>query len=91
MQVNFYPYEKEGRKKGHAEGGTKCFRVVLTQDLEVLAILKAGVQKTFHLLKRGGGGGGGERFYIVLTGVRKVSDPRFFYFVAPPPPSLPCY
>ena len=51
-----------GGQKGfiHAEGGgVKRFWVVLTQELEVLAILNGGAT-SFHLLK------GGMKFYHVL-------------------------
>ena len=43
LQVKFYPYEKGGG------GGATSFEVVLTQELEVLAILM--------------GGGGRKQFY----------------------------
>ena len=56
--MKFYPYEK---------GDTKSFEVVLTRELEVLAIvmgegggfhpLKGGVQKVLPCLERGRGGG----------------------------------
>ena len=54
----FYPYKKgEGAEKISAmlKGGTTSFEVVLTRELEVLAILKGGA-KSFHPLKGGGGG-----------------------------------
>ena len=39
--MKFYPYEKEvGIYFSHAKGDTTSFGVVLTQELEVLAILK---------------------------------------------------
>ena len=46
-QVKFYPYKKGGRQNlSHAEGvGTKSFEVVLTRELEVLAILMGGRSK----------------------------------------------
>ena len=59
-QVKSYPYKSGGggggRKRfSHAEGGecTKGFGVVLTQELEVLAILNAveGGTKRFHSLE----------------------------------------
>ena len=37
------------------KGGTTSFGVFLTQELEVLAILKGGVIKGFHPLEGGGG------------------------------------
>ena len=43
--MRFYPYKKDGGGKGfsRAEGGHNKFReVVLTQELEVLAILMGG-------------------------------------------------
>ena len=42
------------KRMGGGGGGTKGFEVVLTQELEVLAILK-GRRKKFPPLKRGGG------------------------------------
>ena len=38
-------------------GGTHIFEVVLTQELEVLAILKVDGCKKFSLFLKGGGGG----------------------------------
>ena len=35
-QFKFYPYEKGGgggKSSSHAEGNTKCFKVVLMQDI----------------------------------------------------------
>ena len=76
---------------GHAEGGggTTSFEVVLTRELEVLAIVIGGCKKfPFHPLK--GGGGGRNKFYPVLRGggggVQTVLDPRFFHVVNPPSP-----
>ena len=66
-QVKFYPYEKGVGKSSamlQGGGGTKCFGVVLTQELEVLAILKGGERaKSFCPLK-----GGPKIFYPVLRG-----------------------
>ena len=45
--------------------GTKSFEVVLTRELEVLAIVMGGTI-SFHPLQ--GGGGGRKRFYPVLGG-----------------------
>ena len=56
-QVKFYPYKKGGGRKScsHAErGGTQTFEVVLTQELEVLAILMGGGRLKFPPFKRGG-------------------------------------
>ena len=80
--MKFYTYEKGGgaEKVCYAEegGGTTSLRVVLTLELEVLAILK-----------EGGGGGGRKRFYPVLRGgATKNVDPQFSYFVAAPLPPL---
>ena len=52
--MTFYPYERGSEKvltmlKGG--GGTKGFRVVFTEKLEVLAILKRG-RKKFPLFKK---------------------------------------
>ena len=58
----------------HSEGEvTNSFGLVLTWELEVLAILKGGA-KSYYPLK---GGGGHERFYPVLRvgGAQNVSDP----------------
>ena len=43
-QVKFYPYKKRGTKSlSRAEGGvTTSYKVVLTQELEILAILTGG-------------------------------------------------
>ena len=53
------------------------FWVVLTQQLEVLAILieGGGGAETFHSLK---GGGGGEKFYPVLIGGHNKFQPHDF-------------
>ena len=66
-------------------GGTTSYDVVLTQELEVLAIVVGGGSaKGFHPLI-----GGSKRFIPVLRGgVQKVSDQRSSHVVAPPPPSL---
>ena len=49
--VKFYPYEKgggaDGKTLSHAEG-TKRFEVVLTWELEVLAILKGAQNVSTH-------------------------------------------
>ena len=71
--MKFYPYEN---------GDTKRFEVVLTQELEVLAILMGGGTKSFHPLKVGA-----QKFLPCLEGgrgVQKNLDPRFSHFVAPP-------
>ena len=84
-QVKFYPYRKEGGGGEMLKGwGTKSFEVVLTQELEVLAIVMGGGRKKFPPSK----GGGRKKFYPVLRGVQKVSDPRFSHFVAPPLPII---
>ena len=61
--MKFYPYKRgQGDRKSfsHADGGeggvTKNVEVVLTQELEVLAIVMGGGQTKF-LPMRGGGGG----------------------------------
>ena len=82
--MKFYP-TKRGRKMfSRAEGGggsTKSFEVVLTWELEVLAIVMGGGgAKGYHPLKGGGGaqkvlpcleGGGRKKFYPVLRGVEQ--------------------
>ena len=65
-------------------GGGHSFWVVLTQQLEVLAILieGGGGAETFHSLK----GGGARKVLPCLDwGTQHVSAPRFFHFVDPPP------
>ena len=61
--------------------GTTSFEVVLTHELDALAILKAGT-KSFHPIKRGWV----QTVLPISRGVgQKVLDPRFPHFVAPPP------
>ena len=90
-QETFYLYKKGGGAEtslSHAEaggwgGGAHKVFVVLTRELEVLAILEdGGVQ--IHPLKRHGGMC--EKFNPVLGGggVQKDSDPRFSHFVISP-------
>ena len=57
------------------------FEVVLTQELEVLAIVMGGGAKSCHPLK-------GERtqFYPVLMGGAKSFGPAIFPFCSPPSP-----
>ena len=78
--------DKGGRKSfSHAEGGwgaQTSFEVVLTWELEVLAILMEGT-KSVHPLKKGGGGH--KVLPCLEEGGQKVLDPRFFHFVVPPP------
>ena len=62
------------------KGGTTRFGVVLTQELEVSAILYRRA-KSFRPLK----GRGRKRFYPVLRGGRKTFW-AFFLFCSPPPP-----
>ena len=69
------PQQKDGAEKSfsHAEGGgglTKGFGVVLTQQLDVLAILK-GCAKSVHLLK--GGGGKRKTFWTSLPVIKDRS------------------
>ena len=87
-QVKFYPYKSGGGGRGdrkrfsHAEGGecTKGFGVVLTQELEVLAILNAaeGGTKRFHSL-----GGALERINLSCGGRAKGLGPTIFPFCSP--------
>ena len=84
--MKFYPYRKEGGGEMLKGRGTKSFEVVLTRELEVLAIVivggGGGGAKSFHPQK----GGRRKKFYPVLRGgAQKVSDPRFSHVVAPPP------
>ena len=65
--------------------GTTSLEVVLTRELEVLAILK-GAQNVSTLNKGWGGGGGASKSFTLSWGGgggQKVSDPRFSHFVAP--------
>ena len=51
--MKFYPYKKGARKSfSHAEGegGTTSFEVIITRELEVLAIVMGGT-KSFQPLK----------------------------------------
>ena len=57
--MKFYPYKI--KVLAMLKGGTTSFKVVLTQELEVLAIV-VGWGKSFHPLK---GGGGRKKFYPV--------------------------
>ena len=80
------PLPKGGSRNSsfsHAEaGGTQGFEVVLTWELEVLAILMGGTT-SFHPLK----GGGRKRFYPVLRGGAQTSfGPTVFPFCSPPSP-----
>ena len=76
--MKFYPYKNGGTNSfSHAEGGgggTQSFEVVLTQELEVLAILMevgGGGHQKFPSFKRGArkivvcleGGGGRKKFW----------------------------
>ena len=74
--MKFYPYEKGGGGSfSHAEGGgIKSFEVVLTRELEVLAIVLGGA-KMFPPFKRGGGR---KHFYPVLKGGRKKFQTQHF-------------
>ena len=80
--MKFYPNEKGGAMlKG---GSTQCFEVVLTPELEVLAILMGGGgAKSFHLLK----GEARKDLPHLKREKQKVSDPRFSHFVVAPPPN----
>ena len=67
-------------------GGTKCFEVVLTRELEVLAIVMGGGHKRCPPFK-----GGAQNVLPCLKGGRaqQVLDSQFSHFVAPPPPPPP--
>ena len=56
-------------------GPTKSFEVVLTWELEVLAIVMGGGAKSFHPLK---GGGGAHIFTLSWGGAQKGFAPRDF-------------
>ena len=67
--------------KGGGGGAGGSFEVVLTWELEVLAIVMGGGRKKFPTIKTGWR----KTFYTVLRrGVQKVLDARFSHFVAPP-------
>ena len=83
--VQFYPYEKVGRKKFQPEGGgggTQSWSF-LCGSLK-LAIMKGG-RKKFLLFKKGcvcgGGGGGGGKFDPVIRGGRKKFLTRKFHIL----------
>ena len=66
--MKFYPYKKK-KSVSHAGGGggTESFGVVLTRELEVLAILKGahplkGKGEKLYPVLRGEGGGGRKKF-----------------------------
>ena len=52
--MKFYPYKKVFFNHAEGGGGTKSFEVVLTRELEVLAIVMGGGRKKFPPFKRGG-------------------------------------
>ena len=89
LLVKFYPYKKGGGGIvfSHSEGrSTTSFEVVLTRELEVLAIVMGvgGGHKTFPPFKRGGGH---KKFYSILRwGGQTFLDSRFSHYVATPPP-----
>ena len=63
------------------KGGHK--KLVLTWELEVLAIVMGGGAKSFHPLK----GGGAQKVLPCLEGGgAKSFGPAISHFVAPPPP-----
>ena len=45
MQVKFYPYKKGADVLAMLKGGTQSFGIVLTWELEVLAMPKTGSKK----------------------------------------------
>ena len=73
---------------GGGRGDTTIFGVVLTQVLEVLAMLKEGDAQCFLPLKRGARAvlSRLESWAGVGVGRQKVVDSKFSHFVAPPPP-----
>ena len=74
-------------RKGLSHAEATSFEVILTQELEVLAILK-GVQKASSLYKQGRGW---RNSFTRLEGwgVQQISEPQFFSVLAPPPPPFP--
>ena len=79
--VKFYRYEKGGG----GVGGTAGFGVVLTQELEVLAIVE-GLVINFHPIKRGA-----RKFYPVLGGgggAGGEQKPAIFPFCLALPPVI---
>ena len=67
-----------GRGFSHSEGGgggTTCFKIVLTRELEVLSVLK-GAQKMW----------GAKKFYPVLRGWLKKFGPAILPFCSAPDP-----
>ena len=73
-----------GRKRlRHTEGrvGEKVCRLVLTRELEVLAMLKGGAQKSFHHLK---GGGVSQKVFPCLEESAKCVGLAIFPFCSPP-------
>ena len=75
---------------GGGGGGTSSFEVVLTQELEVLAILIGGGRKKCPPFKRWEGGGVVKSFPLSWVGRgQKVLDLRYSHFVGPPPYKWP--
>ena len=67
-----------GKYFSHAEGGdTNSIEVVLTWELELLAILK-GAQKLFNISN--GGGGGVEPNVLTCLVIYLGNSPKLFYF-----------
>ena len=66
--MRFYPYKKGEAEKVLAilKGRQTKFNVSLTQELEVIAILKGGGGAKVSSLQKGGGGG--KKFDPVLIG-----------------------
>ena len=84
---SFTPAKKRGggteKVLDMLKGGTTPFDVILTWELEVLAILMGVGAKSFHPLK-----GGRKRFYPVLRGGGRGTTsfgPAIFPFCSPPP------
>ena len=64
-------------------GVHKRFEVVITRELEVLAILNGGGDKKVSAFKKERGR---EKFYPVLRSSALSFGPAIFPFVSPPPP-----
>ena len=77
-QEKYYPHKKKGGRKKYKpcyRRDSKSFKVVLTWELEVLAILKGG-RKTFPSIKRGV-----QNLLPCLEGGHKMFQTRNFFIL----------